>query len=50
MKDTLSSFLVNMPGIIDTPGSQDNSSLRGIIDKPPGSNSFLNSCIELIIQ
>lgn len=36
MKDSLASFLPNMPGIIDTPGSQDNSSLRGIIEKPPG--------------
>lgn len=35
MKDSLSSFLPNMPGVIDTPGSQDNSSLRGIIEKPP---------------
>jgi len=25
-----------MPGMVDTPASQDNSSLRGIIDKPPG--------------
>eukprot|EP00094_Tigriopus_californicus_P001423 TCALIF_01378-PA protein Name:"Similar to MED19 Mediator of RNA polymerase II transcription subunit 19 (Aedes aegypti)" AED:0.05 eAED:0.14 QI:0/0/0/1/1/1/2/0/246 len=36
MKDSLSSFLPNMPGVIDTPGSQDNSSLRGVIEKPPG--------------
>ncbi|TRY69168.1 hypothetical protein TCAL_01378 [Tigriopus californicus] len=35
MKDSLSSFLPNMPGVIDTPGSQDNSSLRGVIEKPP---------------
>merc|ERR1719412_2217511 len=35
MKDTLSSFLPQLPGVIDTPGSQDNSSLRGLIDKPP---------------
>lgn len=35
MKDNLSSFLPNMPGMIDSPGGQDNSSLRGIIDKPP---------------
>nr|ACO15145.1 Mediator of RNA polymerase II transcription subunit 19 [Caligus clemensi] len=35
MKNTLSSFLQNLPGIVDTPGSQDNSSLRGIIEKPP---------------
>ena len=24
MKDSLSSFLPNLPGVIDTPGSQDN--------------------------
>ena len=36
MKDSLSSFLPNLPGVIDTPGSQDNSSLRGLIEKPPG--------------
>ena len=28
MKDSLSSFLPGLPGIVDTPGSQDNSSLR----------------------
>ena len=37
MKDTLSSFLPQLPGVIDTPGSQDNSSLRGLIEKPPGN-------------
>ena len=36
MKDSLSSFLPNLPGVIDTPCSQDNSSLRGLIEKPPG--------------
>jgi len=35
MKDNLSSFLPGLPGIIDTPGTQDNSSLRGLIEKPP---------------
>merc|ERR1712002_1452442 len=35
MKDSLSSFLPNLPGVVDTPGSQDNSSLRGLIEKPP---------------
>lgn len=35
MKDTLSSFLPQLPGVIDTPGSQDSSALRGLIDKPP---------------
>merc|ERR1712071_599467 len=34
-KDSLSSFLPNLPGQIDTPGSVDNSSLRSIIEKPP---------------
>ena len=36
MKDTLSSFLPQLPGVIDTQGSQDNSALRGLIEKPPG--------------
>ena len=35
MKDSLSSFLPQLPGVVDTPGSQDISSLRGLIDKPP---------------
>ena len=35
MKDSLSSFLPQLPGVVDTPGSQDNSSLRGLIEKPP---------------
>jgi mediator of RNA polymerase II transcription subunit 19 len=35
MKDSLSSFLPQLPGVVDTPGSADNSSLRGLIDKPP---------------
>merc|ERR1719264_1543687 len=35
MKDNLSSFLPGLPGVIDTPGTQDNSSLRGLIEKPP---------------
>jgi len=35
MKDHLSSFLPMLPGVVDTPGSQDNSSLRGLIEKPP---------------
>lgn len=34
-RDSLSSFLPNLPGVIDTPGHSDNSSLRSIIDKPP---------------
>lgn len=35
LREQLSSFLPNLPGIIDAPGVQDNSSLRSIIDKPP---------------
>lgn len=35
LKSELSSFLPNLPGIIDAPGSQDNSSLRSVIEKPP---------------
>ncbi|KAF4528395.1 hypothetical protein B566_EDAN015164 [Ephemera danica] len=35
LKESLSSFLPNLPGMIDTPGSQDNSSLRSLIEKPP---------------
>ena len=34
-KDSLSSFLPNLPGMIDTPGNLDNSSIRSVIDKPP---------------
>ena len=35
MKDSLSSFLPGLPGIIDTSAAQDNSSLRQLIEKPP---------------
>ena len=35
MKDSLSSFLPGLPGIIDTTAAQDNSSLRQLIEKPP---------------
>lgn len=35
MKDQLSAFLPNLPGNIDAPGHQDNSSLRSLIEKPP---------------
>lgn len=35
LKEQLSSFLPNLPGIIDRPGHQDNSSLRSVIEKPP---------------
>jgi mediator of RNA polymerase II transcription subunit 19 len=35
VKEELSAFLPNLPGNIDTPGNQDGSSLRSIIEKPP---------------
>jgi len=35
VKDQLSAFLPNLPGNIDAPAHQDNSSLRLLIDKPP---------------
>ncbi|GFR08149.1 mediator of RNA polymerase II transcription subunit 19 [Trichonephila clavata] len=35
MKDQLSAFLMNLPGNIDGPGSQDNSSLKSLVEKPP---------------
>ncbi|KAF5284685.1 hypothetical protein FQA39_LY16937 [Lamprigera yunnana] len=35
LKEALSSFLPTLPGVIDSPGAQDNSSLRSVIDKPP---------------
>ncbi|XP_078393151.1 mediator of RNA polymerase II transcription subunit 19-B-like [Cetorhinus maximus] len=41
VKDKLSNFLPELPGMIDMPGSQDNSSLRSLIEKPPiCGNSF----------
>lgn len=49
MKDSLSSFLPNMPGVIDSPGSQDNSSLRGIIEKPPGKPLSLHLYVSPLI-
>lgn len=35
LKEQLSSFLPTLPGVIDAPGAQDNSSLRSVIEKPP---------------
>jgi len=35
LKEELSAFLPHLPGNIDMPGHQDNSSLRSLIDKPP---------------
>ncbi|XP_069768909.1 mediator of RNA polymerase II transcription subunit 19-like isoform X3 [Narcine bancroftii] len=41
VKDKLSNFIPDLPGMIDLPGSQDNSSLRSLIEKPPiCGNSF----------
>merc|ERR1711915_949327 len=47
MKDSLSSFLPGLPGIVDTPGSQDNSSLRSLIEKPPVGGKELMSLNQL---
>jgi len=47
MKDTLSSFLPQLPGVIDVPGNQDNSSLRGLIDKPPVCGKELHALTPL---
>merc|ERR1712157_168241 len=47
MKDSLSSFLPQLPGVIDTPGVQDNSSLRGLYDKPPVCGKELHSLTPL---
>ncbi|XP_013403355.1 mediator of RNA polymerase II transcription subunit 19 [Lingula anatina] len=35
IKEELNAFLPNLPGNIDAPGIQDNSSLRSLIEKPP---------------
>lgn len=38
VKEQLSSFLPNLPGVIDSPEKQmemDNSTLRSVIEKPP---------------
>ncbi|XP_077995779.1 mediator of RNA polymerase II transcription subunit 19-B-like isoform X2 [Glandiceps talaboti] len=35
VKEQLSAFLPTLPGMIDTVGSQDNSSLRSLIEKQP---------------
>ena len=34
-KEELSAFLPSLPGNIDTPGIQDNSTLRGLMEKRP---------------
>ncbi|XP_043835975.1 LOW QUALITY PROTEIN: mediator of RNA polymerase II transcription subunit 19-like [Dromiciops gliroides] len=35
VKEKLSDFLPDLPGMIDLPGSHDNSSLRSLIERPP---------------
>uniref|UniRef100_A0A9J8DCG6 Mediator of RNA polymerase II transcription subunit 19 n=1 Tax=Cyprinus carpio carpio TaxID=630221 RepID=A0A9J8DCG6_CYPCA len=41
VKEKLSNFLPELPGMIDCPGIQDGSSLRSLIEKPPVcGNSF----------
>ncbi|XP_029431704.1 mediator of RNA polymerase II transcription subunit 19 isoform X1 [Rhinatrema bivittatum] len=41
VKEKLSNFLPDLPGMIDMPGSHDSSSLRSLIEKPPiCGNSF----------
>lgn len=35
VKEELSAFLPHLPGNIDQPGLQDNSSLRSLVEKPP---------------
>ncbi|XP_062856985.1 mediator of RNA polymerase II transcription subunit 19-A isoform X2 [Trichomycterus rosablanca] len=41
VKEKLSNFLPELPGMIDAPGDQDGSSLRSLIEKPPVcGNSF----------
>ncbi|XP_040860138.1 mediator of RNA polymerase II transcription subunit 19 isoform X1 [Ochotona curzoniae] len=42
VKEKLSNFLPDLPGMIDLPGSHDNSSLRSLIEKPPILNSSFN--------
>ncbi|XP_076031234.1 mediator of RNA polymerase II transcription subunit 19-like isoform X1 [Oratosquilla oratoria] len=40
VRDSLSSFLPSLPGIIDTPAHLTNSSLRSLIEKPPVFKEF----------
>ncbi|KAK3573185.1 hypothetical protein QTP86_015100 [Hemibagrus guttatus] len=39
VKEKLSNFLPELPGMIDAPGLQDGSSLRSLIEKPPVCNN-----------
>ncbi|XP_046556820.1 mediator of RNA polymerase II transcription subunit 19-like [Haliotis rubra] len=43
VKEELSAFLPHLPGNIDSPGMQDNSSLRSLIEKPPIIGKELSS-------
>jgi len=40
-KDSLSAFLSNLPGNIDQPASEDNSSLRALYERPPIGGKML---------
>jgi len=42
VKEELSAFLPHLPGNIDSPGMQDNSSLRSLIEKAPITGKELN--------
>lgn len=42
VKEELSAFLPHLPGNIDSPGIQDNSSLRSLIEKIPIMNKDMN--------
>ncbi|XP_058874853.1 mediator of RNA polymerase II transcription subunit 19-B-like [Acipenser ruthenus] len=43
VKEKLSNFLPELPGMIDMPGTQDTSSLRSLIEKPPICGNTFNS-------
>jgi len=38
LKESLSSFLPDLPNVLDVPGNRNGSSLRGLIEKPPVAN------------
>jgi len=38
LKESLSSFLPDLPNVLDVPGSKNGSSLRGLIERPPVAN------------
>ncbi|MGH0185100.1 UNVERIFIED_CONTAM: hypothetical protein FKN15_016776 [Acipenser sinensis] len=43
VKEKLSNFLPELPGMIDMPGTQDTSSLHSLIEKPPICGNTFNS-------